>query len=206
MTPRSEDNNATRIVTQEDLEAILDGLAEGIVTLDDQRRIIGINRAACEMLEVERGEAVDANCCELMGKQWCESASAVRDSIRDGTPLSDFRVQVETRSGRKKVLVFRTSTLRGPDDRHRGSVIVLRDVSELAALKEDLARRPQDVEPTKDSTGQAGPERRAVESDSVREVLEATGWNVAEAARLLRVSRTTLYKRIAELGIRRPDE
>jgi len=198
--------NSARSVTKEDIEAILDSLVEGIVTLDDERTIIGINRAACEILEVEKGQAVEANCCELMGKQLCESAAAVRDSIREGKPLSDFQAQVQTRSGRKKVLVFQTNTLRGAEDRRRGSVVVLRDVTELAALKEDLARRPREIEPAKDSAGEARPERRAVAPEAVRDTLETTGWNVANAARRLRVSRTTLYKRIAELGIRRPDE
>ncbi|HUT94275.1 MAG TPA: helix-turn-helix domain-containing protein [Thermoguttaceae bacterium] len=205
MTSRS-DNSPARTVTKEDLEAILDSLVEGIVTLDDERKIIGINRAACEILEVEKGQAVEADCCELMGKQLCESAAAVADSIRDGKPLSDFQVQVQTRSGRKKVLVFQTNTLRGPEDRRRGSVVVLRDVTELAALKEDLARRPHEVEPAKDAARPSGPQAGAVEPEAVRDVLEATGWNVARAARRLRVSRTTLYKRIAALGIRRPDE
>jgi len=205
MTSRS-DNDPARTVTKDDLEAILDSLVEGIVTLDDERRIIGINRAACEILEVEKGQAVETDCCELMGKQLCESAAAVRDSIRDGTPLRDFQVQVQTRSGRKKVIVFQTNTLRGPEDRRRGSVVVLRDVTELVALKEDLARRPREIGPVKDSAGEAQPQGRAVDPEAVRDVLEVTGWNVAKAARRLRVSRTTLYKRIAELGIRRPDE
>jgi len=206
MTPRSKDNNPARTVTKEDLEAILDSLVEGIVTLDDEGRIIGINRAACDILEVEKGQAVEMNCCELMGKQLCESAAAVRDSIRDGTPLSDFQVQVQTRSGRKKVLVFQTTTLRGPEDRRRGSVVVLRDVTELAALKEDLARRPREIEPAKDAARPSGPQARAVQPEAVRDALEATGGNVAKAARRLRVSRTTLYKRIAQLGIRRPED
>ena len=206
MTPRSKDNNPARTVTKEDLEAILDSLVEGIVTLDDEGRIIGINRAACDILEVEKGQAVEMNCCELMGKQLCESAAAVRDSIRDGTPLSDFQVQVQTRSGRKKVLVFQTTTLRGPEDRRRGSVVVLRDVTELVALKEDLARRLREIEPAKDAARPSGPQARAVGPEAVRDALEATGGNVAKAARRLRVSRTTLYKRIAQLGIRRPED
>ncbi len=135
------DDGARKSVTKDDLEAILDSLAEGIVTLDDQRRILGINRAACEILGVEKGQALDANCCDLMGKQLCESAAAVRDSILHGRPLRDFQAPVQTRSGRKKVLEFQTNTLRGPRDHPRGSVLVLRDVTELATLKEDLARR-----------------------------------------------------------------
>ena len=42
--------------------------------------------------------------------------------------------------------------------------------------------------------------------EAVRQMLSATGWNVAKAARRLGGSRTTLYKRIAQLGIRRPAE
>ena len=41
---------------------------------------------------------------------------------------------------------------------------------------------------------------------SIRQSLAATGWNVAKAARRLGVSRTTLYKRIHQLGITRPAE
>ena len=48
--------------------------------------------------------------------------------------------------------------------------------------------------------------QRAAEPETVRQTLSATGWNVAKAARRLGVSRTTLYKRIAELGIQRPTD
>lgn len=133
--------NAARNVTKEDLEAILDSLVEGIVTLDVEGRILGINRAACEILEVDRDGALGANCCDMMGSQLCESAAAVGDSIRIGKPVADLQVQVQTRSGRKKVLVFQTRLLQDSEQRRRGSVVVLRDVSELATLKEDLARR-----------------------------------------------------------------
>ena len=134
-------NNPTRSVTKEDLEAILDSLVEGIVSLDGEGRILGINRAACDILEVDKHEAVGANCCELMGKQLCESAAAVRESIRRHEPLSDFQVQVQTRSGRRKMLVFQTRMLHSAEDPRRTSVVVLRDVTELATLREDLARR-----------------------------------------------------------------
>jgi PAS domain S-box-containing protein len=211
------DSTFTRSVTKEDLEAILDSLVDGVVMLDDEGKIMGINRAACEILEVEKDEAVEADCCELMEKQLCESAAAVRNSIRNRRPVSGVQVAVQTRSGRKRVLVFQTNLLRSAKDRHRGSVLVLRDVTELAAIKEALAQRywlhnderhpggPHTVASTKDSTSRPQQQRRAVEAEVVREMLEAAGWNVAKAARRLQVSRTTLYKRIAELGIRRPD-
>ena len=60
------------------------------------------------------------------------------------------------------------------------------------------------VNKLREETGQRRFQRSAVEPEAVRNVLEATGWNIAMAARRLRISRTTLYKRIGQLGIQRP--
>jgi DNA-binding NtrC family response regulator len=42
--------------------------------------------------------------------------------------------------------------------------------------------------------------------DQVEQALTATGWNVAKAARRLHISRTTLYKRMAEFNLAEPNE
>ena len=136
----ASDADSARSVTKADLEAILDSLVEGIVILDGEGRILGINRAACEILEVDKDEAVAANCCEMMGKQLCESAAAVRDSIRSYRPLSDVQVQVQTRSGRKKVIVFQTRMLHRADDgtpRKPGSLGSPRAGIEVKLLDDD---------------------------------------------------------------------
>jgi PAS domain S-box-containing protein len=132
--------NPGRSITTEDYAAILDSLVEGIVTLDGEGNIIGINRAACEILEVCKEEAVHANCCELLGSQLCHHAVTIREAIRQRRPIRDVQTEVQTRSGQRKVLVFQTRLLdRGGE--HRGSVVLFRDISELANLREDVARR-----------------------------------------------------------------
>jgi transcriptional regulator with GAF, ATPase, and Fis domain len=40
-----------------------------------------------------------------------------------------------------------------------------------------------------------------VTRERTEQVLQATGWNITKAERLLRISRTTLYKRIGEFGL-----
>lgn len=134
-------NSPTSTVTKEDLEAILDGLVEGIVTLDDTGAIIGINRAACEILETEKPEALDTKCCDLLGRQLCQSASGIRESIRSGQPIRDIQIPVQTNSGNRKVLQFQTTTLPPREGRKRGSVVLFRDITELVALRENLERR-----------------------------------------------------------------
>ena len=39
-----------------------------------------------------------------------------------------------------------------------------------------------------------------------RAVLEAQGWNITRAARVLDVDRVTLYNKIRKYGLQRPDE
>jgi len=46
--------------------------------------------------------------------------------------------------------------------------------------------------------------RQYVARERTERALQATGWNITKAAKLLRVSRTTLYKRIDEFGLEEP--
>lgn len=134
-------NSSTSTVTKEDLEAILDGLVEGIVTLDDTGAIMGINRAACEILETEKPEALDTRCCDLLGRQLCQSAAGIRESIQTGQPIRDVQIPVQTNSGNRKVLQFQTTVLPPRQGRPRGSVLLFRDITELVSLRENIERR-----------------------------------------------------------------
>lgn len=135
------DHKTPRTISREDLEAILDSLVEGLVTVDDQGLVMGINRAACEILEVEKYQALYADCSKLLGEQFCRSAALIREAILNNRPVHDVEIRARTHGGQEKVLMFRTNVLRDPVGRPRGSVVLLRDVTELRALKEDLARR-----------------------------------------------------------------
>jgi len=124
-----------------DLEAILDSLVEGIVTLDPARRITGINRAACEILEVEKPQALTSDCRGLFGERFCAEASQIREAVEQGRPIENLMARLDAPQGPPKMLNFRTGLLRGPGGEPRGSVVVFRDVTELMTLKADLARR-----------------------------------------------------------------
>ncbi len=199
-------NAPAKSVAKEDLEAILDSLVDGIVLLDAGGGILGINRAACEILEVQKHETVGVSCCEVIGEQLGESAAAIGESIRSRRPVRDVQVRVQTRSGQNKILVFRMDLLHGSETNRRSSVLVFRDLTEPAAfLPQSVGSSAGGRSMSRLASGAAA-HRRVVEVEDVRRMLAATDWNVAKAARRLKISRTTLYKRIAELGIRRPQE
>ena len=130
-------------LTQQDLEAMLDTLAEGVVALDTQGRVVGINRTACDILGVQRQEVLRMDCRGLFGAGFCTRAAAVRESIEVGPAVDDS---------------------------------------------------PAPDPPAEDAR------------EVLRKTLQATGWNVAKAARRLNISRTTLYERIARFGLTRPND
>jgi transcriptional regulator of acetoin/glycerol metabolism len=80
------------------------------------------------------------------------------------------------------------------------------ELRDFAAAPEHGLRGPHRVGAPEASSDREGQQQRAAEPETVRQTLSATGWNVAKAARRLGVSRTTLYKRIAEFGIQRPEQ
>ncbi len=75
-----------------------------------------------------------------------------------------------------------------------------------------VSAREVAIEPSPPGPVSTAGERRATwriptaEMENTRQVLAAVDWNLAKAARRLGVSRTTLYKRIAQLGLKRPRE
>jgi len=123
------------------VEAILDSLDEGVLTLDDDGTVVGINRAACEILETNAREALQLGCPCLLGDDPCAPESMLRQSIANRRPVHGLEVEIQTTSGHRKVLNLRTTVFRGRAKEARGGLLVFRDVTELARLRRDLKER-----------------------------------------------------------------
>lgn len=124
-----------------DPQQIFDSLLDGIITLDDDGRVININRAACQILEVERDQAVLAGCPCLLGDELCDAGSQLRDSIRNRHPIEHIEAEVRTTTGGRKILGLRTAVLRDDHQRPCGGIIVLRDLTELVLLRKERESR-----------------------------------------------------------------
>ena len=124
-----------------EFEAVLDSLDEGIVTLDDHGNVIGINTAACQLLEISKAEALKHGCPCLLGEEICAPGSRLRESILERRPISFDEVSVETHDGRRKVFAMRSVVFRAGDEGARGGVVIFRDVTELVGLRRDLSER-----------------------------------------------------------------
>ena len=124
-----------------DVQAILDSLTEGILTIDDSGRIIGINRAACDTLNIAREKALAKGCLCVLGEKLCGPDSALLESIRRREPIRDHEVEVRLAAGGRRVLAVSTTVLRDAQGREAGGVVSFRDITEVVSLRRDLGRK-----------------------------------------------------------------
>lgn len=109
-------------------EALLHGIAEGVIALDTQQRVTLINAVGRRLLDLPE------NC---LGRSLRELRinGRLRDVLAGADRSPDTRDQVVIRRGR--VLVMNRMTVR-KDNRRLGSVTTLRDRTELARLEQEL--------------------------------------------------------------------
>ncbi|MBK9519453.1 MAG: sigma 54-interacting transcriptional regulator [Anaeromyxobacter sp.] len=92
-----------------------------------------------------------------------------------------------------------------------GNVRELQNVLESAALRAgdgliEVAHLPEELRSVAPAAAPPPPGAAGLDKDRVSAMLQACGWNRAEAARRLGVSRVTLWKRLKLYGLTEPDE
>jgi PAS domain S-box-containing protein len=122
-------------------EAILESISDGVFTVDMDGRISSFNRAAEEITGVSRREAVGRPCSEVFRSSMCEADCALRRTIRTGKPVVGRSGYIIDAEGNRIPISVSTAVLREADGRVIGGAETFRDLSELEALRQELAGR-----------------------------------------------------------------
>ncbi|MFJ8689685.1 sensor histidine kinase [Micromonospora wenchangensis] len=109
-------------------EALLHGIAEGVIALDTQQRVTLVNAVGRRLLDLPE-DCLGRSLHEL------EINGRLRDVLAGTDSSADTRDQVVVRRGR--VLVMNRMAVR-KESRRLGSVTTLRDRTELARLEQEL--------------------------------------------------------------------
>jgi len=118
---------------------ILDSVADGVFTVDRDWRITFFNRAAQEITGIPREEALSRPCREVFRASICESACALKKTLADGRPVVNARVEIVRSDGRRIPISISTAILRDAKGELLGGVETFRDLSEVEALRKELA-------------------------------------------------------------------
>ncbi len=174
------------------LDSILNSISEGIIAIDTRGRVIRTNRIAQIMLGLSHlpviGKPLD-RVVKMEPKMW-------RGVLHD-VHLSDQEITIDV-SDRPVLFFCSTAPIR-----HRGgllgTILILTEKQRLYRLLSKFAGRKAEFtfsdEERKSSAG-AIKALREGERDLILSALYATQGNIARTARLLKISRSTIHRRL----------
>jgi PAS domain S-box-containing protein len=119
-------------------DTILDSIADGVFTVDDQWRISSFNRAAERITGVRRKDAVGRPCCEVFRASICENACALRQTLTTGRPIINKAVYILDARGNRVPISISTAVFKDQDGKIIGGVETFRDLSLVEELRKEL--------------------------------------------------------------------
>jgi PAS domain S-box-containing protein len=119
-------------------QAILDAMEDGVIILDRDFRVVGFNEAATRITGYEREEALNAPCFQVCAGCYCKDDCDVAGLFDFQKPCEEFESTVKTKDGRRRVVRIHTVALRDGGGAITGAIRILRDVTETRGLEKKL--------------------------------------------------------------------
>ncbi|NQT20007.1 MAG: sigma 54-interacting transcriptional regulator, partial [Planctomycetes bacterium] len=133
MPERTKDNTST--------DVILDSIADGVFTVDNEGRITSFNRAAEKITGFSRDEALGQLCFDVFRASICQEACALQKTLDTGKQIINLPITILTRSNRELPISISTAALRDASGRIVGGVETFRDLSVIEELRKELTDR-----------------------------------------------------------------
>ena len=122
-------------------KSILESISDGVFTVDLEWRVTSFNRAAEEITGIPRNEAVGRPCSDVFRSSMCEADCALGQTLRTGKPVIAKSCYIIDSEGNRIPISVSTAMLRDSEGNVVGGAETFRDLSELEALRQELAGR-----------------------------------------------------------------
>jgi two-component system sensor histidine kinase HydH len=117
-------------------QLVVDNVPEGLITTDQAGRIVSTNARAEAMLDPEGRGLVGLPLSQVFG----DSAGFVDQVLGSGQVVAEVETECRGPAGRDLPVSVSAAPLLGADGQRLGAVFALRDLTEMAKLREDLSR------------------------------------------------------------------
>lgn len=125
----------------ENLQTILDSVADGVFTVDENMRITTYNRAAEEITGFSAEEAIGKHCYDIFRTGVCFSACPVKEALETGQSVINREVDIIAKDNRDVPISVSASILRDSEGKPIGGVETFRDQSLIFALKREIEKK-----------------------------------------------------------------
>lgn len=119
-------------------DTILDSIADGVFTVDEEWRITSFNRAAEQITGVPRAEAVGRRCSDVLRASICENECALKETLRTGRPTVNKAIYILDANGRRIPISISAAVLKDAAGNPIGGVETFRDLSLVEELRKEL--------------------------------------------------------------------
>jgi PAS domain S-box-containing protein len=123
------------------LSAILESIADGVFTIDDQWRVTSFNRAAERITGVPREKALGQKCFDVFHASICQSACALKQTLGTGKEIIDLPVDILNPQGEAIPISISTAVLRDRKGKIIGGAETFRDLSTLETLRREISKQ-----------------------------------------------------------------
>ena len=120
-------------------DAILESISDGVFTVDLNWRVTSFNRAAEEITGIQRREALGRLCSEVFKSSMCESECALQQTLNSEKPVINKSGYIIDADGDRIPISVSTAVLRDGEGKIIGGAETFRDLSEIVALRKELA-------------------------------------------------------------------
>ncbi len=123
------------------VRTILDSVADGVFTVDQEFRITSFNRAAERILGIPREQALGQECCEIFRADICHQDCALRETLATGGEIIDKPVSILNSRSKRVPISVSTAVLKDDKGAIIGGVETFRDLSPLELLKKKIQKQ-----------------------------------------------------------------
>ena len=129
------------IRSRRQLDTIVNSVADGIFTVDNEMNIWTYNRAAEELTGVPYSEAVGRPCHEIFHSSVCKNGCPVKEAMETGSSVVNREIQIIDTNGNCKPVSVSASIMTDDEGRITGAVESMRDLSLVYTLKEEIQKK-----------------------------------------------------------------
>jgi PAS domain S-box-containing protein len=120
---------------------ILNSIADGVFTTDNEGKITFINKAASEITGYSSKQALGHYCFDIFRADICQTRCALKETLKTKKDIMNLPVTILNKEGRKIPINISTAVLKNMHGQIIGGVETFRDLSAIEELKKELSQR-----------------------------------------------------------------
>jgi PAS domain S-box-containing protein len=120
---------------------ILNSIADGVFTTDNDGKISFMNKAAEEITGFSEKEAIGHHCFDIFRADICQSRCALKETLKTKKEIINLPATILKKGGQKVPISISTAVLKNERGQIIGGVETFRDLSAIEELKKELSQK-----------------------------------------------------------------